>query len=239
MSSSFNPNLALRCAESIRAVANKTLEANVVNKATDTQVRVEQAHTGEFVIIFPGSASWRDWLTNLKFAKTKWRDGVKVHEGFLEAFRSVAGEILTRVSGAQSVIITGHSLGGALATLCADAAADMGVDVDAVYTFGSPRVGNGEFARQYNEELADVTFRIVNARDPVSHAPPFFMAYQHVDTLAYLHKDGSLRLDQPLRAHAAEIAQSAEAFAENLKTDFISADSHGIDAYIAKLKEVA
>lgn len=234
---SFNLPLAIRCAKAIQAVANGSLEANVINKMTDTQVRIEEAHEGEFIIIFPGSASRRDWLTNLDVSKSAWHE-VRAHEGFVHAFQSVGGEILKRISGAQSVIITGHSLGGALATLCADAAADMGVDVRAVYTFGSPRVGNGDFAHQYNDDLANVTFRVVNARDPVPHIPWLLGTYRHVATLAYLHKDGSLRLDQPLRTHAAELVQKAAAFSENLKSDFIGVDAHGINAYIAKLNGV-
>jgi pimeloyl-ACP methyl ester carboxylesterase len=233
---SFDLPLAIRCAKAIRAVADGSLAANVINKMTDTQVRIEEAHDGEFIIIFPGSASWRDWLTNSSVRKTEWHAGVKVHEGFMEAFRSVAGEVMTRVSGAASVIITGHSLGGALATLCADACADMGVDVEAVYTFGSPRVGNGAFARQYNDDLGHVTYRVVNARDPVPKVPWMLGTYRHVDTLAYLHHDGSLRLDQPLRAHAAEVVQRAAAFSENLKSDFIGVDAHVISAYIKALQ---
>jgi predicted lipase len=233
----FDKQLAIRLAKAIRAVADGSLEANVVNKMTDTQARVEEAHDGQFIIIFPGSASRRDWLTNLDVEKTNWHE-VMAHEGFVDAFRSVGGEILSRISGAQSVIITGHSLGGALATLCADACADMGVDVEAVYTFGSPRVGNPAFARQYNDDLSWQTYRVVNARDPVPKVPWLFSTYRHVDTLAYLHRDGSLRLDQPLRTHASEVVQKVSAFSDNLKKDFIGADAHGINAYINALSKL-
>jgi len=73
-----------------------------------------------------------------------------------------------------SFIITGHSLGGALATLAAfDLSKSRVIDKSKmqVYNFGSPRVGNYEFSRAFADEGIP-SYRIVNSRDPVSQAPP-------------------------------------------------------------------
>ena len=60
--------------------------------------------------------------------------------------------------------MTGHSLGGALATL---AAARHQADV--LWTFGAPRVGDALFARS----LAGTAIgRVVNGNDPVPAVPP-------------------------------------------------------------------
>jgi hypothetical protein len=66
--------------------------------------------------------------------------------------------------------VQGHSLGGALATLCAhDLRAYLGLSANlvSVYTFGSPRVGNNAFCSRY-DELVPSTFRVVNAHDIVT-----------------------------------------------------------------------
>lgn len=71
--------------------------------------------------------------------------------------------------------VTGHSLGAALATLCALHAAalceKMGVHcpID-LYTFASPRVGNPAFAKVCREKLN--AFRIANSEDVVPGIPP-------------------------------------------------------------------
>jgi pimeloyl-ACP methyl ester carboxylesterase len=65
---------------------------------------------------------------------------------------------------------TGHSLGGALATLAADRHGDSA----AVYTFGSPLVGDDAFAAGFNNRHEGRSFRYVNGDDLVTRVPPFF-----------------------------------------------------------------
>jgi triacylglycerol esterase/lipase EstA (alpha/beta hydrolase family) len=156
----------------------------------------------------------------------------------MDAFRSVAGEVMTRVSGAASVTIMGHSLGGALATLCADFLATAGMPIANVVTFGSPRVGNGKFARGYNEELADLTLRIVNARDPVPHVPWMLGTYRHVATQVYLNNLGSAVMDAPLLVAAAELGQTLGSITtqQAAQAALDIAKPHHIGSYLGKLK---
>jgi predicted alpha/beta-hydrolase family hydrolase len=233
----FDRRIAVQCAEAIKAVYSGALSPTFTSTATDTQVRVEQVRPGTYIVIFPGTDSVRDWLTDLRVRKTNWH-GAKVHRGFVQSWTSVAGQVLGAISGAHTIIITGHSLGGALATLCADAAADMGVEVEAVYTFGSPRVGNGSFARQYNDDLADVTCRVVNARDPVPHVPWMLGTYRHVDTQIYLGAPGTLQIDEPWVVAAKEAAQSLATITtdQTAKALFDIAEPHSIRSYLGKLK---
>jgi hypothetical protein len=77
------------------------------------------------------------------------------------------------VLGAESVAVTGHSLGGALATLlAADIALNPRTPISAVYTFASPRTGNGDFTRLFNELVPSQSFRVANVWDIVPHLPP-------------------------------------------------------------------
>lgn len=49
------------------------------------------------------------------------------------------------------VLVTGHSLGGAIATFAALEIRHSGYNVDHFYTFGCPRVGSSRFAKYFNK----------------------------------------------------------------------------------------
>jgi hypothetical protein len=85
-----------------------------------------------------------------------------------------------RKPGPMKVLyITGHSLGGAMATLLAeellttDSYRDIACSLRAVYTFGQPIVGNPDFADAYdrNPDLGPKTLRYVYANDIVPQLP--------------------------------------------------------------------
>lgn len=236
----MNLKLAIQCAEAIAALYAKTLAPTIVAKRTDTQVRIEQAHDGEFIILFPGTASLTDWWTDMKVRKAPWEAG-RVHRGFAAAYNSVCEEIREATKDATRLIITGHSLGGALATLCAHDLMECGHEISEVITFGCPRVGNGSFARAYNHELGHCTWRVVNARDPVPKVPFVLGTYRHVDTQVYLPWDGGIQVDEPLRVHLEEkirgVKQALDGF--NGAPEFISISAHAITSYLAKLKALA
>ncbi|CAK9166987.1 unnamed protein product [Ilex paraguariensis] len=87
------------------------------------------------------------------------------------------------------VYVTGHSLGGALATLLAlelssSQLAKCGAINVTMYNFGSPRVGNRRFADVYNEKVKD-SWRVVNHRDIIPTVPRL-MGYCHVAEPVYL-----------------------------------------------------
>lgn len=115
--------------------------------------------------------------------------GGRVHAGFRRALDEVWDHFSTRVralsAAGRRVVLTGHSLGGALATL---AAFRLGPTiVEAVYTFGCPRVGNRTFGSGFRVPC----FRFVNDRDYTARLPPPGI-YQHVGR--ELRFDGAGRL---------------------------------------------
>lgn len=82
----------------------------------------------------------------------------------------------------RSFVVTGHSLGSALATLFVMENKEKNkFDINTVCTFASPHVGNTEFVNQFNQ-LPLTSWRIVNTQDIVPKVPlslPLF-DYQHV-----------------------------------------------------------
>lgn len=111
-------------------------------------------------------------------------------EGFTDA-ASIAWKPLDRVVRARSdaekaLFVTGHSLGAALAIVTALRLTSNPVTgVDAVYAFGTPRPGNGDFARRYNASLGTTTYRLVHGDDIVATVAPSELGFRHVGR--YLH----------------------------------------------------
>ena len=114
---------------------------------------------GAIVMSFRGSNNFVDWLVNLSTKKIYYGgscSGCKVHSGFAYAYLSVRNQIRSAILQLQSrypsapIYATGHSLGGAMAMLFGVLYLDnYGTQVNLVYTFGQPRVGNSKFADYY------------------------------------------------------------------------------------------
>tara|TARA_Y100000310_G_scaffold11338_2_gene11926 strand:+ start:1476 stop:2138 length:663 start_codon:yes stop_codon:yes gene_type:complete len=107
-------------------------------------------------LAYRGSESAKDFLNDLKYVKTDWEKGGRVHAGFKRAYEAL--DIEEEVD-----VVTGHSLGGAVALLRVS-------DRNAKYafTFGCPRVGNQNF----KPTIKCPVFRFVNHLDTVTHVPP-------------------------------------------------------------------
>lgn len=128
------------------------------------------------------------------------KNGALVHSGFLDDWLSLKAGIeshfqeLLNLYPGFTVTITGHSLGGALASLCAYDLApqtDRGVYL---HTFGEPRVG----MTQFSEELEDIPnivgiHRVVNDADPVPRLVP--VPYVHTAREIWLTTDLCTKCD--------------------------------------------
>jgi triacylglycerol lipase len=142
----------------------------------------------------------RDWLTNFKVRKNNgpWKKGV--HRGFLQAIDYVWNDIVKEIERIQPdtrhpLWITGHSLGGALATLAAAKFLEGGRTVKGLYTFGQPRVGSEGFAEKFNNIFRIRSFRFVNNEDIVTRVPPRSINYGHIGSVVYFDSFGNLHKD--------------------------------------------
>jgi len=99
-----------------------------------------------------------------------------VHEGFLEAIDSVWPEIAGRLDEVKCPLFyAGHSLGAALATLAATRRQPQ-----ALYTFGSPSVGNDGFVASLRNALV---YRVVDDSDEVTTLSPEVLGFHHAGEL--------------------------------------------------------
>jgi len=93
-------------------------------------------------------------------------------------------DILARVSAHMhahpnsKVLVTGHSRGGAMATLAALDLAKDGVKTDLI-TFGAPRVGNTQFSQYADKTLKGLNMRVTYKDDVVTGIPSQAIGYRH------------------------------------------------------------
>lgn len=227
----FKLEQAKSLAETIAALYAGQIEPNVFDLGTDTQAVVIEQPDRSYAVIFPGTASVNDWRTDLHVKKVDW-DAGRVHRGFAAAYQSIHAQLVSLLPADAHLTIAGHSLGGALATLAA-LRLNVGYQIDAVYTFGSPRVGNGPFARAYDAQFHDFTFRIVNEGDPVPHVPWVLGTYRHLGTRVFLNDDGRIEVSPPLWRGLIPKELSATGAA----AEFCRVSAHSIRSYLQKLNE--
>lgn len=159
--------------------------------------------TPSFVVLaFRGTVfnDIHNWMTNATIDQVPNKvGGGSVHEGFSKALNGGWDKLLATiwplVTADRTLWVTGHSLGGALATLAAQWLVGSGVKVAGTYTYGSPRVGNSGFYKGY----VPVNYRFVNDSDIVPHVPLEVSAwglgvffYKHIGTFQYLDRHGNL-----------------------------------------------
>ncbi|KAK6117320.1 hypothetical protein DH2020_048911 [Rehmannia glutinosa] len=161
------------------------------------------------VIAFRGTQerSIQNWVEDLYWKQLDIDypgvDGAMVHHGFYTAYHntSLRPGVLNAVQKAKEIygnikiIVTGHSMGGAMAAFCGlDLRLSLGEKNVQVMTFGQPRIGNAAFASYFNQIVPD-TIRVTNDHDIVPHLPPYYYyfpqkTYHHFPREVWLYNIG-------------------------------------------------
>jgi predicted lipase len=139
------------------------------------------------VVSIKGTQNIRDLFTDFKASKKTFLGGYRVHEGFLGEYNIIWPQL--KKDTHQPIYVTGHSAGGAVATLLALAMNTQWGINPIVATFGSPRVGDHLFTKYYNLLIPNTT-RVVHNLDIVPRVPS--IEYAHVDTLLHLNRRGHI-----------------------------------------------
>jgi len=167
-------------------------------------------------ISFRGTQNLYDWFTNLNISKSSpypnKNNTAYFHKGFHRAVAScieeVNSNIIKKFGSENTIYVTGHSLGGAMAAIfhalvnkkigdclffdIKSTSILLGMDVhnnflssNACYTFGMPRFGNFAAMQHFNNP-----FHIYNKDDIVPCVPPKFLGY-HDCLMEYCLTDNS------------------------------------------------
>lgn len=183
------------------------------NPASNTQALALLDNAGTAYLVFRGteSTSLIDIMTDAAIGKRRWHMGGRVHRGFAKAYagtgstrwidrdgrhgplhdrgfsiRDCLGAWLAQHAKGR-LVATGHSLGGALATLLASEHPRC-----ELVTFGSPRVGDSAFVALFDDP-ARVVLRFRGCCDLVSRVPPAWIGFRHPPGLRHIDHAGHLR----------------------------------------------
>lgn len=176
------------------------------------------------VLAFRGTQTPMEWVANGIFSQVPFLhpSSGHVHSGFLAVYQTMRDAVLSNARQRRHVIVTGHSLGAALALLAAADIAASRVSQASMVSFAGPRVGDHAFAGfvrglRYSGLVEDCK-RFVNVHDLVTMVPPEMMFdplskstihFKHVDDAVIFSRD----LGQGLWANHA-MAAYAEALEE-------------------------
>ena len=147
---------------------------------------------GELWFAFRGTEPTvlNDVLADLDLFTHRAKSAGRVHGGFQDEVDEVWAECLkeidknAKLKKPKALFFTGHSLGGAMATVAASRC-----NAEELYTFGSPRVGN----RKFVDTLSCPHYRFVNNNDIVCKVPPALFGFRHDGECVYFNAYGNVR----------------------------------------------
>lgn len=209
-------NLAYQDEATIRSVAPRCGFKNVSVRSV-REVQAFIAGSDDAVIVaFRGTRPDQllDWMTDVDAWQVDFSDYFKcpdvgdTHQGFrlglLRVWDMILADVVAFQDKAQTLWITGHSLGGSLAAL-ATAAFTFAkrMPVNGLYTYGQPRVGDLNFTAQCDSHFGKLFFRLVNNEDIVTRVPPrifphvpFPWFYGHSGQVLYFDEQRVLQSDE-------------------------------------------
>ncbi|UQX09342.1 lipase family protein [Candidatus Mycobacterium methanotrophicum] len=156
--------------------------------------------TRSAVVSFRGTADVEDWLADLDAIPGAYlpvRGFGQVHAGFQDVYelvrQSIAAKLATATAGCDQILITGHSLGAALAVLAApDIFRNTPPTIEPrLIAFAGPRVGLPDFADPFNAAI-ESCFRGVKFLDVVPYLPP--TPYVHVGAQITVDSGGPVQV---------------------------------------------
>ena len=182
------------------------IESNI-----DCQCYISVFNKDSILCAFRGTENKRDWLTDANMIRVKMdltdvedNNRPLAHWGILRQFRSVENNITKYIQeelktnkDIKNIIYTGHSLGGALATIAAQNYGHKYPKLNHMcVTFGAPRCGDDDFRKKFNT-ICCFSKRFVNEYDPVPSLP-FSLRYSHVCPSQQIKTNKLIDMETPI-----------------------------------------
>ncbi|KAM0252792.1 hypothetical protein ACHAQJ_007580 [Trichoderma viride] len=193
---------SVTCADDVCPDVAGTVVNSFTGEVTGIGGFVAVDNTHQLIVLsVRGSNNLRNFITDVvfSFADCSFASGCEVHDGFNDAWNEISSAATAALSQAVaanpsfSVVTTGHSLGGAVATLAAATLRTQGFPID-IYTYGSPRVGNDVFANFVTAQDGG-EYRVTHVDDPVPRLPPILFDYRHVSPEYWLSTGDDTTID--------------------------------------------
>jgi triacylglycerol lipase len=167
-------------------------DARLIERDGSQVYRFANRHDVVFACRGTEPTEWNDIQADANAALAVVGTLGRVHSGFnreVEDVWPVLGPLLARSK--QPAWFCGHSLGAAMATICAVRCRTEGIAANQqeLHTFGSPRVG----CRRWKRHASASHYRWVHNNDIVTRVPPRWWGYRHCGREMYLDRFGQLR----------------------------------------------
>jgi predicted lipase len=212
------------------------LVREIESKRLDTYALIAR-NDDEVYVIFRGSCTLKNLNVDLNYMPTddttiqeyaseagmRLPSDLKVHSGFLEAWRTIREEVVDVIeeiirseegalkeSNGLRLVVSGHSMGGAIAMFASlelasrlrrEPRSNPFRNGHVTYTFAAPRLGNAVFARLYNLAFPRRTdhWALQRSNDAIPHLPFAAWGYRHPNGVAYIDPPGEDVVPSPQR----------------------------------------
>jgi hypothetical protein len=197
------------------------------------------------LLVFRGTKIPQDWMEDLYCTPARF-DWIfesapaigEIHAGFGHTLADGLSRIisgLTPRDQTKRLLVTGHSLGGALAALvgaCFTVMAPAIRPVSAIYTFGQPRIGLNNFCNSYGRLLSSKVVRFVNKQDLVPRVPFRNWDYSDEGTMIHFDSSGNPSIQAPeWQSFLARTLQSFGDFMEIMGHVSVDIGDHSMTGY--------
>ncbi len=138
---------------------------------------------------------WADVQGELTSETTLAETVGTVHRGFKQKADQLWPDLeIALEENKRPLWFAGHSLGGALARICAIRCllSPIKSEPEELHSFGSPRIGDEKYVNQVQLKH----YRWVNKNDIVTHVPPVWRGYRHAGQTMHISRQGQLQTSQ-------------------------------------------
>ncbi|KAH9861188.1 hypothetical protein IAQ61_010925 [Plenodomus lingam] len=193
-----SPNTKITCPQGncarVESANTNTLTEFENSRRSDITGFIATDSTNRLIVLsFRGSRSVRNWITNAQFLTTSTTicPSCAASTGFWNSYREAEANVIATMTAARTqfpsyrIVATGHSLGGALASLAAGSLRQRGFTVD-LYTYGAPKIGQESLAQFLTNTSNGNSFRVTKRSDPVPKLPPTGLGYRHMSPEYYI-----------------------------------------------------
>ena len=217
---------------SLKADDPKFIDASGYDNKSAQSMIVE--HEDYLCMVFRGTDEALDWLDNINALATKELFG-EFHRGFWNSTEDVWNEMYGKYlylnrKKKRPLFLTGHSLGGAMATVAASKLIHRDLPFISVYTFGQPRAVTRETSRIFNNEAKARFFRFQNNNDIVTRVPARIMGYSHVGNCIYIDEDQNIHNDPGFWFRFLDVIEGAVSDLREKGIDGVK--DHSMDDYL-------
>jgi triacylglycerol lipase len=155
--------------------------------------RFRNAHDCVMVCRGTQPTDWNDVKADVNAVAVLAEALGRVHSGFKQEVDDLWPDLERALAETDLPLwFAGHSLGAAMATICAIRCqvSNISPRPRGLFTYGSPRVGD----QAYVKHCQVVHFRWVNNNDIVTRVPPPWLGYRHGGREMYIDSDGRVRM---------------------------------------------